>query len=84
MLMVARRFLECEDEFMVAAAVATSVDTLLDVPVVAVAAAAAILFLRWSYLLLSERLSSSSLSSSLLELRLLEVLLPKVASEGGL
>ena len=81
MLMVARRFLECEDEFMVAAAVATTVDILLDVPVVV---AAAILFLRWSYLLLSERLSSSSLSSSLLELRLLEVLLPKVASEGGL
>ena len=67
---------------MVAAAVATTVDTLLDVPAVVVAAA--ILFLRWSYLLLSERLSSSSLSSSLLELRLLEVLLPKVASEGGL
>ena len=83
-LIVARRFLAC----VVITVVATNVEVcgpaeeVADVPTTA----DAVLFLRWSYLLLSKWLLSSS-SSSLLELRQVELLLPllsRVASEGGL
>ena len=78
-LMVARRFLECE---VIAIAVATAVaadgpEEEEDGP------ATAVLFLRWSYLRLSKWLPSSS-SSSLLVLLLVPLLLSRVASEGGL
>ena len=81
-LIVARRFLECE---LIAIAVATNVAVAVACGPDAEDVPTATLFFIWSYLRFSEWLSLSS--SSLLEPRLELLLLPllsRVASEGGL